>query len=98
MKNPPTFLNGKSTEETLSNVKSYLSEKARTEKHSGTGKVYLEFLITGDGKTKSVKIIKGINKELDDLAIKLVEQMPSWKPGTLDGKKVSTIYVTTIDF
>ena len=54
-------------------------------------KVYLkiEFVIDRDGTAVNFKILKGVNGAFDDDLITNLEKMPTWKPGTLQGKIVA---------
>ncbi len=50
------------------------------------GIVYLSFFVGMDGKVEAVEILKGVYKLLDEEAIRVVSNMPPWKPGFQDGK------------
>ncbi len=71
-------------------------EKAKKEKVSG--KVYVSFNVYVDGKIEDAKIISGVNPELDNEALRVVNKMPAWKPGTVSGKPVRVQYILPIDF
>lgn len=45
------------------------------------GKVYVTFTVEKDGTISNVILSKGINKLLDDEALRLVKSMPKWIPG-----------------
>lgn len=60
------------------------------------GIVYIEFVVDSIGNVDSVKILKGVSKEIDAESIRVVELMPNWKPGTQDGKSVSVRYTMPI--
>ncbi|HYG37691.1 MAG TPA: TonB family protein [Cytophagales bacterium] len=62
------------------------------------GKVFLSFIVGADGSIRDVKVIKGINKELDDEAIRVIKKMPSWNPGKQSGVAVSVHYALPINF
>lgn len=53
-----------------------------------SGIVVAEFIIERDGSVTNIKIFKGIGKEYDDEVIKVIEQMPKWKPGIINGNPV----------
>jgi len=38
-------------------------------------------MVDKDGSIKDIKVIKGINKELDKKALRVIKLMPRWKPG-----------------
>ena len=52
------------------------------------GTIYVKFVINKDGSVSDVKVLKGINKRLDQEAIRVVESLPKWKPGTNEGRPV----------
>ena len=62
------------------------------------GKVYVSFFINSKGKAESPKIEKGLSAELDAEALKIVSQMPAWKPGKQNGIPVNVKYTTPIKF
>lgn len=45
------------------------------------GKVYTQFVIERDGAVSQVRILKGIDQELDEEAVRIVRAMPKWNPG-----------------
>ena len=71
-------------------------EKSKKEKTSG--KVYVSFNVSETGKIIDSKVISGISTELDNEALRVVNEMPSWKPGTVSGSAVKVQYILPIDF
>lgn len=63
-----------------------------------SGKVFIQFTVTKKGDVVDVKVIKSAHKLLDDEAIRVIESMPKWKPGKLDGEKVDCQYIIPINF
>jgi protein TonB len=61
------------------------------------GRIYVQFVVTKTGSIEEVTIAKGING-LNHEAIRLVKQMPNWKPGTNYGKQVNVKMVIPILF
>jgi TonB family protein len=61
------------------------------------GRIYVQFVVTKTGSIEEVTIAKGINA-LNREAIRLVKQMPNWKPGTNYGKQVNVKMVIPILF
>jgi TonB family protein len=49
------------------------------------GTVYISFIIDETGSVVDVKVLKGIGKEADAEALRVVRLMPRWKPGRKDG-------------
>lgn len=62
------------------------------------GKVYLKFIVEKDGSITNVEIVRGISKELDNEAKRLVRNMPNWTPGEVKGIKVRSIFTMPINF
>lgn len=50
------------------------------------GKVFVQFTVTNTGSITDVKVLKGISEGgINEEAIRLVKNMPNWKPGLLNG-------------
>ncbi len=62
------------------------------------GKVFLRFMVDKEGLVKNVKVLKGVSEEIDAEAIRVVKEMPKWKPGLLDGNKVNTYFNLPLSF
>lgn len=54
------------------------------------GKVYLSFVVEPDGSITGVKVERGVSRDLDREAKRVVRSMPKWVPGEAAGKKVRT--------
>ncbi len=62
------------------------------------GTVLCTFIITERGKAQDVKILQGQTPEMDIEAIRVIMQMPYWRPGIKKGKPTSVRYVMPIVF
>lgn len=62
------------------------------------GRVFVRFVIDADGTVKDAKVLRGIGSGCDEEALRVVNAMPKWKPGTVDGKPVRTQYNLPITF
>jgi TonB family protein len=62
------------------------------------GRVYIGFLVDRKGRIKDAKLLSGVNKWLDDEALRVVNIMPQWTPGTAGGSAVDVQYILPIDF
>ncbi len=70
---------------------------ARTNGMYGT--VYIEFVVSSDGSIKDAKVARGTGYAfLDSISLAHVAQMPSWKPGTQNGKAVNVKFTVPIKF
>jgi len=63
-----------------------------------TGKVFVSFVVTKDGKVSKAAIKRGVSKELDNEALRVVSAMPNWIPGEKDDKKVDAEMVLPVSF
>ena len=54
-------------------------EKCRQSKVQG--RVTLQFTITEEGKVADVRVLRGVNEELDKEAVRVVSESPLWTPG-----------------
>ena len=52
------------------------------------GTVYVGFVINEKGKVSDVTILRGIDPLLDKEALKVVQNLPDWKPGKQSGRNV----------
>ncbi len=62
------------------------------------GKVYIRFVVTKTGAVGEVQVVRSVDKLLDDEAIRVVGELPNFKPGKQRGKPVSVWYTVPIDF
>lgn len=54
------------------------------------GTVVVTFIVNINGSISKIKIIKGLHKSLDKIAVDAIKGMPAWKPGKVKGKEVRT--------
>ena len=62
------------------------------------GKVIVRFCVTSKGGVDKVSILKGVDPELDKEAIRVVQTLPTFKPGKQGGKPVPVWYMVPINF
>ena len=61
------------------------------------GVVTVKFVIEKDGSVSGVSVLKGVDKDLDAEAVRVVKRMPKWKPAW-DGKPVRSYFTLPITF
>lgn len=66
--------------------------------HNIQGRVFINFVIEADGTVSNAKVIRGVHKELDEEALRVVKKMPKWKPGIQRGKPVRVSFNLPIKF
>lgn len=62
------------------------------------GVVYVTFVIATDGSIDDANVLRGIGGGCDEEALRVVNSMPNWTPGTQDGKPVKVQYNLPIRF
>ena len=50
------------------------------------------------GKVTNVKIVRGVDKNLDAEALRVVSMLPKYKPGKQRGKSVRVMFTIPINF
>ena len=63
-----------------------------------TGKVYVSFIVDKGGSVTNVKIVRGVDKNLDAEALRVVSALPKYKPGKQRGKPVRVMFTIPINF
>jgi protein TonB len=63
-----------------------------------SGVVYVTFVVNEDGSISDVEVLRGIGAGCDKEAIRVVENMPKWKPGKQRGKSVKVQFNLPIRF
>jgi len=63
-----------------------------------TGKVYVSFIVDKSGKVTNVKVVRGVDKNLDAEAVRVVKSLPKYKPGKQRGKSVRVMFTIPINF
>jgi len=62
------------------------------------GRVLVTFVINKDGSIVEPQIVRSVHPALDNEALRVISQMPAWKPGMLNGKLVRVKYTVPINF
>lgn len=62
------------------------------------GRVVVNFIVERDGSLSDVKILRSVDPLLDKEALRIVNSMPKWLPGTHDGKVVRVEHYVAVKF
>ncbi len=62
------------------------------------GRVIVNFVVEKNGKPSAVKVVRGVDPALDKEAIRVVKNMPAWKPGKQRGKPVRQSFMLPVVF
>ena len=72
-------------------------EKAKKKRIEGT--VLVRFAVNTDGTISDVQImLRGVDKRLEEEAIRVVKMLPNWIPAMQDGKAVKAYFIIPIRF
>lgn len=96
---PPLFLNSADPGKFLKEwVYQYLKYPESAVRNGIQGRVTVDFIIEKDGRVTDVRVIRGVDEELDAEAVKVVAASPKWKPGRVNGNKVRTSMSIPVEF
>ena len=62
------------------------------------GRVVVSFVVERDGNITEPKVVKSVHSALDEEALRVVNGMPKWIPGSQNGERVRTRYTIPITF
>ncbi|RIV24916.1 energy transducer TonB [Fibrisoma montanum] len=86
----------------LESLRSFLEKNLRypaPASRSGiSGRVVVSFVVNTDGRLTDVQVLKGIGFGCDEEALRVVKQMPPWKPGRQSGRMVPVKFNLPIAF
>ena len=93
---PPSFPGGEDK------LMEYLSKNIKypniAKENNIQGRVYVTFVVDKDGKVTSAKVLRGIGGGCDEEALRVVKNMPEWKPGRQNGRSVLVQYNLPVVF
>ncbi|MGA2406569.1 MAG: energy transducer TonB [Bacteroidales bacterium] len=80
----------------------YIAENTRYPKEAKDnniqGRVITRFKVKEDGTVSDVSVLKGVDSQLDNEALKVVSSIPKFTPGKLNGVSVPVWYMIPITF
>ena len=62
------------------------------------GKVICQFVVNRDGSISDIEVVRGVDKYLDEEAVRVIKSMPAWKPGKMNGKPVRVKFTLPVVF
>ena len=83
-------------------LRRYIAQSVRypavSQENGIQGRVYVSFVVNSKGYVQEIKLARGVDSDLDYEAIRVVKQMPRWKPGKQDGKVMNVPITIPINF
>jgi TonB family protein len=62
------------------------------------GRVILKFVIKANGETRDIQVLRSLRYDLDNECIRVIKEMPIWKPARQNGVPVPIWYVIPFHF
>tara|TARA_B110000444_G_C18800496_1_gene577193 strand:+ start:887 stop:1540 length:654 start_codon:yes stop_codon:yes gene_type:complete len=79
-------------------IQKHVKYPAIAKEYNITGKVYVSFIVDKSGSVTNAKIVRGVDKNLDAEALRVVKSLPKYKPGKQRGKAVRVMFTIPINF
>ena len=93
----PEFPNGG-----MAGLMQYLSQNIRypeaAKKAGKQGRVTVQFVVEKDGSISNVSTLRGVEPDLDKEAVRVISEMPKWKPAMQRGETVRVRYTVPVMF
>ena len=62
------------------------------------GRVVVKFVVEKDGSISQASVVKGVDKDLDAEALRVVKRMPKWQAGKNNGQAVRSYFTLPVTF
>ena len=82
----------------MKHVKENFSYPEIAKKMGVQGRVIVSFVIWKDGSIRDIKVLRGVDKNLDREAVRIVSKIPNMKPAIQRGKPVPVSFMLPITF
>ena len=92
----PEFPGGKSG--MMSYLASHIHYPKEAEEQGQQGRVIVQFVIDEEGRVVNPTVVRSIAPSIDAEALRVVQQMPQWRPGRQQGRLVRVKYTMPISF
>lgn len=79
-------------------LKKNLRYPEEAERNGVEGRVIVSFFVEEDGSISGAKVMRSVSPLLDEEALRLVNSMPVWEPGSLNGKPTRNRYSLPVKF
>ena len=79
-------------------IKKNLQYPKQAKKNKTEGTVTLSFNVDSVGNVRDIKVHKSLGNGCDEEAIRILQLIPHWTPGTKEGKAVTMPYYINVEF
>ena len=60
--------------------------------------MYISFIVDKTGSVTKVKVVRGVNKNLDTEAVRVIKSLPKYKTGKQRGKPARVMFTVPVNF
>ncbi len=92
----PTFPDG--TEAMYKYIYEKIKYPAIARENGISGQVIVQFVVSKEGEIQKAKVVRGIGGGCNEEALRVVNGMPTWKPGKHNGRAVPVTFTLPIKF
>lgn len=71
---------------------------AMAQENNIQGRVIVQFVVTKTGDIGEIKVVKGVDRDLDNEAKRLVRKLPKFVPGRMNGQPVNVWFTLPVNF
>lgn len=71
---------------------------AMAQENNIQGRVIVQFVVTKTGAIGEIKVVKGVDRDLDNEAKRLVRKLPKFVPGRMNGQPVNVWFTLPVNF
>ncbi len=86
----------------MSALGQYMSKNIRypaaAQRANVSGRVFVQFVVSKTGEIQEPRILKGIGFGCDEEALRIMNEMPRWRPGKQNGRPVAVMFSLPIQF
>ena len=79
-------------------IQSHINYPPMAAENEIEGKVIVQFVVKKDGSIGQVKVVRSVDKDLDEEAVRLIKALPKFTPGRQNGQAVNVWYTLPVTF
>lgn len=79
-------------------LSSHINYPASAQQNDIQGRVIVKFVVSKNGSISQAQVVKGVDRDLDREAIRVVKSMPKWQPGKNNGQPVNSWFTLPVVF
>ena len=79
-------------------LSTHIKYPAEAVENNVQGQVIVQFVVEKDGSIGHAEILRGVDRDLDREALRVVNKMPKWQPGKNNGVAVRSYFTLPVTF